>query len=301
MQSQFDIYKRKGYLTIIFGFIGFFIWASFYKIDQGVYCQGFIVSQNEKVEIISPLTGLIEQLNIAPGKIVEKDDAIIFFNENQIKSKLASLKNNLNLKQQNILILEKQLENQKALVKKGVIHENALLPFKSRVIAAKSEFEEIKGNYEELNEKSKLLVIRSPINGSVMNLSIKSSKINVKEGQHLLDIIPSDQDLFASIQIPVNFANKVINEMEVNITFPTLIGSNSQKMSGKLIYFSADKVKINDEFYFEGKVEIKKQDFEKIKEIKTGLPIAAIIKTGGSSMLSYILKPINDRLNRGIQ
>ena len=301
MQTQFDIYKRKGYLTIIFGFIGFFIWASFYKIDQGVYCQGFIVSQNEKVEIISPLTGLIEQLNITPGKIVEKDDAIIFFNENQIKSKLASLKNNLNLKQQNILILEKQLENQKALVKKGVIHENALLPFKSRVIAAKSEFEEIKGNYEELNEKSKLLVIRSPINGSVMNLSIKSSKINVKEGQHLLDIIPSDQALFGSIQIPVNFANKVVNEMEVNITFPTLIGSNSQKMSGKLIYFSADKVKINDEFYFEGKVEIKKQDFEKIKEIKTGLPIAAIIKTGGSSMLSYILKPINDRLNRGIQ
>jgi multidrug efflux pump subunit AcrA (membrane-fusion protein) len=301
MQTQFDIYKRKGYLTIIFGFIGFFIWASFYKIDQGVYCQGFIVSQNEKVEIISPLTGLIEQLNITPGKIVEKDDAIIFFNENQIKSKLASLKNNLNLKQQNILILEKQLENQKALVKKAVIHENALLPFKSRIIAAKSEFEEIKGNYEELNEKSKLLVIRSPINGSVMNLSIKSSKINVKEGQHLLDIIPSDQDLFASIQIPVNFANKVVNEMQVNITFPTLIGSNSQKMSGKLIYFSADKVKINDEFYFEGKVEIKKQDFEKIKEIKTGLPIAAIIKTGGSSMLSYILKPINDRLNRGIQ
>ena len=176
-----------------------------------------------------------------------------------------------------------------------------MLPFKSRIIAAKSEFEEIKGNYEELNEKSKLLVIRSPINGSAMNLSIKSSKINVKEGQHLLDIIPSNQDLFASIQIPVNFANKVVNEMEVNITFPTLIGSNSQKMSGKLIYFSADKVKINDEFYFEGKVEIKKQDFDKIKEIKTGLPIAAIIKTGGSSMLSYILKPINDRLNRGIQ
>jgi multidrug efflux pump subunit AcrA (membrane-fusion protein) len=301
MQTQFDIYKRKGYLTIIFGFIGFFIWASFYKIDQGVYCQGFIVSQNEKIEIISPLTGLIEQLNIAPGKIVEKDDAIIFFNENQIKSKLASLKNNLNLKQQNILILEKQLENQKALVEKAVIHENALLPFKSRIITAKSEFEEIKGNFEELNEKSKLLIIRSPINGSVMNLSIKSSKINVKEGQHLLDIIPSDQDLFASIQIPVNFANKVVNEMEVNITFPTLIGSNSEKMIGKLIYFSADKVKINDEFYFEGKVEIKKQDFEKIKEIKTGLPIAAIIKTGGSSMLSYILKPINDRLNRGIK
>ena len=59
-----------------------------------------------------------------------------------------------------------------------------------------------------------------------MNLSIKSSKINVKEGQHLLDIIPSEQDLFASIQIPVNFANKVSNQMEVNIIFPTSISSS---------------------------------------------------------------------------
>jgi len=301
MQSQFDIYKKKGYQTILFGFIGFFIWASFYKIDKGVYCQGFIVSQNEKVEIISPLTGLIEELNITAGKIVKKDDEIIYFNENQIRSKLKSLKNNLSFKQQNISILEKQLENQNELVKKGVIHENALLPFKSRLILAKSELEEMKGNYDELNEKSKLLIIRSPINGSIMNLSVKSSKINVKEGQHLLDIIPLEQDLFASIQIPVNFANKVTNQMDVSIIFPTLIGSNTETMVGKLIYFSADKVKINNEFYFEGKVEIKKQDFEKIKEIKIGLPVAAIIKTGGSPMISYITKPLNDRIARGLQ
>ena len=85
MHTQFDIYKKKGYLTILFGFIGFFTWASFYKIDQGVYCQGFIVSQNEKIEIISPITGLVEQLNITSGKIVEKDEIIISLNEDQIK------------------------------------------------------------------------------------------------------------------------------------------------------------------------------------------------------------------------
>ena len=301
MHTQFDIYKKKGYLTILFGFIGFLTWASFYKIDQGVYCQGFIVSQNEKIEIISPITGLVEQLNITSGKIVEKDEIIISFNEDQIKSRLLSLKNILDLKQQNILVLEKQLENQTILVEKGVMHENGLLPFKSTMLTAKSELEEIKGNYEELSEKSKLLIIKSPINGSAMNLSIKSSKINVKEGQHLLDIIPSEQDLFASIQIPVNFANKVSNQMEVNIIFPTLIGSNMEKLIGKVVYLSADKVKINDEFFFEGKVEIKKKYFEKIKEIKTGLPIAAIIKTGGTPMISYITKPLYDRLARGLQ
>lgn len=301
MHTQFDIYKKKGYLTILFGFIGFFTWASFYKIDQGVYCQGFIVSQNEKIEIISPITGLVEQLNITSGKIVEKDEIIISFNEDQIKSRLLSLKNILDLKQQNILVLEKQLENQTILVEKGVMHENGLLSFKSTMLTAKSELEEIKGNYEELSEKSKLLIIKSPINGSAMNLSIKSSKINVTEGQHLLDIIPSEQDLFASIQIPVNFANKVSNQMEVNIIFPTLIGSNMEKLIGKVVYLSADKVKINDEFFFEGKVEIKKKYFEKIKEIKTGLPIAAIIKTGGTTMISYITKPLYDRLARGLQ
>jgi hypothetical protein len=42
---------------------------------------------------------LIEELNITAGKIVKKDDEIIYFNENQIRSKLKSLKNNLSFNQ----------------------------------------------------------------------------------------------------------------------------------------------------------------------------------------------------------
>ena len=164
-----------------------------------------------------------------------------------------------------------------------------------------SELERGKGDYNELIEKLNLLQIISPVDGSVMNLSISSVGINVREGQRLFDIIPADKNLLASIQIPVNFGNKVNEGMDVDVTFPTLIGSNTEKITGTLIYLSADKININDEFYFEGRVELEPSHINKIKEIKTGLPVTAIIKTGESSMLSYILKPVKDRFNRGIQ
>lgn len=301
MQNQFNLYKKKGYQAILFGLIGFFLWAGLYQINQGVYSQGFIVAQNEKIEMISPVTGLIDKLNVSSGRIVNEGDMVLTFNEKTVRSKINALKNSIALKEQNLIILNKQLENETALVQKGFMHENGLLPIKSRLSLAQSELERDKGEYNELLERINLLQIKSPVRGSVMNLSISSSNINVREGQHLFDIIPLDQDLLASVQIPVNFGNKVSDGMEVDITFPTLIGSNTEKITGKLVYLSADKININDEFFFEGKVKIKQADISKIKEIKTGLPVAAIIKTGESSMLSYILKPIKDRLNRGIQ
>ena len=301
MQSQFNLYKKRGYQTIILGFIGFFLWAGLYQINQGVYSQGFIVAQNEKIEMISPITGLVDKLNVSSGKIVNEGDMVLVFNEKTARSKINALTTSIALKEQNLIIVKKQLENETALVQKGFMHENGLLPIKSKLTLAQSELERDKGEYNELLERINLLEIKSPVRGSVMNLSISSSSINVREGQHLFDIIPLDQNLLASIQIPVNFGNKVSDGMEVDITFPTLIGSNTEKITGKLVYLSADKINIKDEFYFEGKVEIKQADINKIKEIKTGLPVAAIIKTGESSMLSYILKPMKDRLNRGMQ
>jgi protease secretion system membrane fusion protein len=301
MQNQFNLFKKKGYITIILGFVGFFLWASLYKINQGVYSQGFIVAQNEKIEIISPITGLVDKLNVSSGKIVDEGDIIVFFNESITLSKINAIKTSIDLKEQNLIFLAKQLENENFLVQKEIQNENALLPLKSQISLAKSELEMEKGDYNELLEKIKLLKIKSPVKGSIMNLSITSANINVREGRHLFDIMPLDQNLLASIKIPVNFGNKVNNNMTVDITFPTLIGTNTEKITGNLIYLSADKVNINEEFFFEGKVEIKKEDVDKIKEIKTGLPVTAIIKTGETTMLNYILKPIKDRLNRGIQ
>ena len=301
MQNQLNLYKKRGYQIIIIGFVGFFLWAGLYQINQGVYSQGFIVSKNEKVEMISPINGLIDVLNIAPGKLVNKGDILVSFNQKALQSKINALNNTILLKEQNRIILEKQFETEKAFVKKGFMHENGLLPLKSKMSLTQSELEREKGDYNELMEKLNLLQIISPVDGSVMNLSISSVGINVREGQRLFDIIPADKNLLASIQIPVNFGNKVNEGMDVDVTFPTLIGSNTEKITGTLIYLSADKININDEFYFEGRVELEPSHINKIKEIKTGLPVTAIIKTGESSMLSYILKPVKDRFNRGIQ
>ena len=60
MQNQLNLYKKRGYQIIIIGFVGFFLWAGLYQINQGVYSQGFIVSKNEAIDI-----NTIEDFNLA--------------------------------------------------------------------------------------------------------------------------------------------------------------------------------------------------------------------------------------------
>ena len=111
MQNQLNLYKKRGYQIIIIGFVGFFLWAGLYQINQGVYSQGFIVSKNEKVEMISPINGLIDVLNIAPGKLVNKGDILVSFNQKALQSKINALNNTILLKEQNRIILENYIKN----------------------------------------------------------------------------------------------------------------------------------------------------------------------------------------------
>ena len=77
LRSQFKSFQRNGYLVIVFGFFGFFIWASIYSLNKGVFGSGFVISKNEKIEIISPVSGLIKNLNKTSGDTVDKDEEII--------------------------------------------------------------------------------------------------------------------------------------------------------------------------------------------------------------------------------
>jgi hypothetical protein len=78
-----------------FGFMGIqFGWALQMANMSSIY--EFLGAKPDEIPLLwlaAPLTGLIEELNITAGKIVKKDDEIIYFNENQIRSKLKSLKN----------------------------------------------------------------------------------------------------------------------------------------------------------------------------------------------------------------
>jgi len=301
LRSQFKSFQRNGYLVIVFGFFGFFIWASIYSLNKGVFGSGFVISKNEKIEIISPVSGLIKNLNKTSGDTVDKNEEIIIFDTDRIKINIDTLEKSIEIRLKSIEALKLELENAKIMVEKKVITKNALPPYVSKLSLAEADYIEAKGKLNELRSTLDKMKIISPLKGTLMNMSIKSEGINVTQGQRLFDISPESFDYLIQAKIPVNLGDKVEAGMEVDISFPTLTGSQTKRLIGMVEYVSADKIEDsrNQQTYLETKIKIINE--KNIEGLRAGLPATVIIKTGAQTLLSYLVRPFTDRVSRGMQ
>jgi multidrug resistance efflux pump len=301
LRSQFKSFQRNGYLVIIFGFFGFFIWASIYSLNKGVFGSGFVISKNEKIEIISPISGLVKNLKKTSGDTVSKDEEIIIFDTDRLKINIETIKKSMEIRLRSIKALELELENAQILVQKKVITKNALPPYVSKLSLAEAAYIESKGKLNELKSTLSKMKISSPIEGTLMNMSIKSEGINVTQGQRLFDISPKSFDYLIQAKIPVNLGDKVEAGMEVDISFPTLSGSQTKRLIGIVEYVSADKIddSRNQQTFLETKIKITNE--KDIQGLRAGLPATVIIKTGAQTLLSYLIRPFTDMVNRGMQ
>lgn len=329
--NKFLFYEFKGWLLIFFGIVGSLFWAGMFPLDQGVSASGFLIPQAEKISIVSPFTGMITKLHKKNGEqiqlgedLLEFDDQVLVANQRSIKQSIAgvevsniSLKHALASRQKQIQALMLQKDQSEKLVQSGFASPNSLATFQAQVSLAESETEELKSRIEQNASRVKELQenlgslqkqiqqqkIKSPATGKLMNVSVKSAGIHVTVGTPLMEIVPDGEQLKIEARIPVDFSNQLRIGLPVEVMFPTLPGSNTMHVIGLLEYFSADKVvdSRNNQAYIEGRITIVEiaPDFK--EKLRAGVPVTIVILSGKRTLLSYITRPITERIKRGFQ
>lgn len=87
-ETDFGKPIKLGLLVLVIGFFGFFIWAAFAPLDEGVPANG-IVSVESKRKRVDHLTGgIIEKILVREGDQVKAGQELIQFNEVQAKAAL---------------------------------------------------------------------------------------------------------------------------------------------------------------------------------------------------------------------
>lgn len=320
-----------GWFYLIVGFFGFFFWAASYPLEQGVSGYGFVISKAEKISVTSPANGLVRNLYKKLGDKVIKGDVLIDFDvsvaEHSLRStqqSLVGVKNaNTTLhraylsKMDQVNAIEKQFQSNKKLMEAGFLSKTALLQFQNQLSLAESEALEIKAEIEKnaskelelkeqilgINQQMSLQKVLSPVDGSIMNLGVKSAGVSVSQGQALMDIVPNDGSLVIDARLPVEYVDRIQVTSEVDVLFPTLSGSKTIHFKGILDYISADKIidPRTNQAYVEARILIVDKNNPEITSLKIGLPATIIIKTGKRTLLSYLVRPFVDRLSMGLK
>ena len=124
--------------TILLIFLIAVVWASFFKIDDVVNCDGLIKGENEIYSISSGVSGEISECNVINGQYINKGDILYIISVDDLGNKIEEYQKTLDETEQRIKMLEEY--------KKSLDSENDL----------SADFKDNK-YYEEFSNRRKLL------------------------------------------------------------------------------------------------------------------------------------------------
>ncbi|KAA1050860.1 HlyD family type I secretion periplasmic adaptor subunit [Pseudocitrobacter sp. 73] len=142
--------------------------------------------------------------------------------------------------------------------------------------------------------------IRSPINGTVLDVKVSTIGGVIQPGEHLMDIVAAGQPLQIDARIPVHAIDKMAPGLMVDVLFPALNHALLPSVPARVLTVSADRLidEATQQPYYLAEVQVSREGVKLLGDykIKAGMPASVTIKTGERTFLSYLFKPLLARL-----
>ena len=157
-------------------------------------------------------------------------------------------------------------------------------------------------SYENGVENS---MIKSPGEGRITDTKIHVAGEVAVPQKPIMSIVPLKQKMKIEAFVLPTDIEKLYVDQETEIAFPSFVDPSAVPIWGKISYISADAIvpegskepfyRILIDFTPEGLQAIEKNSFT----ILPGMPVSTFVKTGESTLLRYIMKPLI-QLSKGI-
>jgi membrane fusion protein, protease secretion system len=326
-------FAKKGMRILVYGFFGFLLWAAFAPLDKGAPASGVVISEGNRKVVQHPAGGIVDEILVRDADRVKSGQILIKINPtvalgqfNAMNESLAGLKDqnsqlsvSINAKKMQLQIMSQQVIGLKNLDKEGYIARNKLLDFEREVLRTQDALESDQGLFQknqgqiaELGERVRILQfdlentdIKSPVDGTVVNLSVFTKGAVISPGGKVLEIVSLNDALVIDAEVPTQLIDKVYTGLEVELMFSAFNQNKTPKIFGRVQTVSADRLvdEKNGFPYYKIRVQVSKDSERKLSNfnVRPGMPVEVFIKTGERTLLSYLFKPLFDRMHSALR
>jgi protease secretion system membrane fusion protein len=326
-------YVRLGWIILLVGFGGFMLWALFAPLDKGVPADGTVIADGQRKTIQAPFNGVVEQILVKDGEVVKAGQVLLKYNNLLasaqangaqqavlgLQAQVKGIEDSISNKQQQLVSMKEQLANVELLAKEGYVARNRVLEVQRNYFQLNGSLSEDRGNLvryrTQLSEQEARLAafefdlantdVKSPVDGSVTNLEVFTKGAVTVMGAKLLEVEPSDAALIVEAHVPVHLIDKVHVNLPVELLFPAFNQRSTPNIPGKVIVVPNNRTQDprTGELYYKIQVEVTDAGKKKLREnkVRPGMPALVFIVTGERTMMSYLLKPITDRVHTSLR
>ncbi len=151
-----------------------------------------------------------------------------------------------------------------------------------------------------------LAEIKAPVSGSVVGLKVFTVGGTIASGMVLMEVVPKDEALIIQAKIPNTIIDKVRVGMPTDMRFTAFNSDTTPIIPGMVKVIGADKEPSANpqegDFYL-AQVETTKEGIAMLANLKVqpGMSVDVVIKAGERSFMSYLMKPLSDKLARAFK
>jgi membrane fusion protein, epimerase transport system len=158
-----------------------------------------------------------------------------------------------------------------------------------------------------LEDKLQRTLIRTPVRGVVVGLQVRTEGAVISPGQPLMEIVPSSEDYVVVGRIDPAQVDSLRVGQSADIRFSAFDVQNTYVVEGELVNLSADVLQdpATGVGYYEAEIRVTENGYEQMRadglDLLPGMPAETMIKTGGRTLLNYLLKPYLDMFARAFK
>lgn len=312
-------YSNKGWKILIFGFGGLLLWSILAPLDRGVTAIGWVVTDGNRKVVQNVNAGIVEEIFVREGDYVKAGQLLIRLNSVNASSNLIitnesiqNIQSQIDILQQSIQQRKIQLKNTEELAKEGFYPRNRVIEQKNAISADEATTQSLKRELATQRERIAPATldlenteIKSPVDGYVVNLQAHTKGGVVNSGSKLMEVVPVSQPLVVEAQIPVHLIDKVHEGQEVEMLFTAFNQNRTPNIPGIVIVVGDDRI-VDERSgmpYFKLLAEATSQGKKLLgdNKVRPGMPVDVFVKTGERTMLSYLLKPLLDRMHSSMR
>lgn len=277
---------KLGFIVLILGVGGFFVWAFWADLDQGVPCTATIIVDSKRKVVQHPVGGVIESILVRDGEKVKDGQVLMRLVSTQSQS-------NLSINRHQAELLRIQLKDLKPLVREGYYPRNQYLDLER-------QYKDVLSKIKVAEEEMERTEIKSPVAGNVMGLATHTVGGVIAPGSKIMEVVPYGDQLVIEAQIPPHLVDRIRAGLEADVHLTALNQRTTPILQGVVEWISADRLQdpAKPEIaYYMARISLTEQAQKILQSEKlvAGMPADVVIKTGERSFWSYLTKPFVDR------
>jgi HlyD family secretion protein/epimerase transport system membrane fusion protein len=146
-------------------------------------------------------------------------------------------------------------------------------------------------------------VVTAPVDGTVVNLKVKTTGGVIEPGQPILDLVPATAELLLEARVAPPDIDEVHTGLQAQVHLLAFKSRNLTRIEGLVREVSADRLEdpANHQPYYLARVAVDRATLPAGITMTAGMPADVMIVTGERTLLQYLLRPITDTLRRGLR